>query len=897
MQIHCTCEYRDRTGSKGHVKDTFLPGTIQASNTLVGQEHMASHSQNHSSWSRMKIANKNEATLIPRQSRYIIKKKGGIRNRIQSIKPKSKSIECGFSLNIFLSRKDERWYLSWDNGRLNFTSPCHTNHFPIDPSHVSISQRKHLSDECVKVVEESLINGMSVEVIIKSIYLRFQINLRTSVVKNMRKEILDEMSFLDDNHETNPCSAAQKVVNLLKKSENVSYIILKHHISSGFVTYTNSKGLQGQGTRVSMDSNTNLEVESWRKDLKFDDTDEILVSVAWCHDEERRKVEMFPEYLSFDTTFGLNRLRRSLFLAVGTDGHNKVFVAFRAWMPSKQKSAFYWTIAQAMPHLFSPSLSGKHKIISSDSELSLVEAIKGAINTPNSHFTNAKFRSDYFHFFELRWKKLIGLLDNRKSEFLLNVGYIKHWIKTWFNLLETEKEFMTSYSLLETFLQEKQAALGETFIIELKKILHTIMSAKLDLLHYAFRKKTTFGFLGSSIVEAMNSSIKKSGLFSIEGTMTLSHSTLMQLKQTEMRAEKRDIELASSVNASHRYIKIGIDEYLTKYMVDIAAKNFDARLLYYARKISSCEFWVMRKAIHDNEGGSSNDSPVTKFDNVHVVSIDGQFISCSCGYVNQYMSPCRHVMAVLKKEENLIYTSFHYRWWKQYDYFYLKHFTENSQMNDPAILNLIKKLKDWISFTVSNGYYGNGEYKGCYLESKVIDDLLEMNIEEDDVHDTMKKVKNYISDVGPVIRNSRAFENPHYMNEDNLGSQNNQLLPQQMDMTMESHISQNWSQVDTDNDADSNDNDDDFSSDLVEQTNSQSDLTERGSDLWNRTMDVLDSIQTKEDADDLHKLLIVFKSKINGRNARGNDCSFFGAEVSNFRNLKRRRYKNTFEGK
>ena len=114
---------------------------------------------------------------------------------------------------------------------------------------------------------------------------------------------------------------------------------------------------------------------------------------------------------------------------------------------------------------------------------------------------------------------------------------------------------------------------------------------------------------------------------------------------------------------------------------------------------------------------------------------------------------------------------------------------------------------------------------------------------------------------------------------------------------MESHISQNWSQVDTDNDADSNDNDDDFSSDLVEQTNSQSDLTERGSDLWNRTMDVLDSIQTKEDADDLHKLLIVFKSKINGRNARGNDCSFFGAEVSNFRNLKRRRYKNTFEGK
>ena len=707
MQLHCTCEYRDRSGSKNHVNDTFLPGTIQASNTLIGQEHMASNSKNQSSWSRMKIANKNQATLIPRQSRYVTKKKGGVRNRIQSIKPKDKCSQCDFALNIFLSKKDERWYLSWDNRKWNPLppSPCHTNHYPIDPSHVSIAQRKHLIDKCVKFVEENLINGMSGEVIIKLVYLRFKINLRTAIVKNMRKEILDEMSFLDDNHELNPSSAAQKVVNLLKKSENVSYIILKHHLTSGFVTYANSKPKQGSGnngqeegrTRVSMDPNTTLEVESWRRDLKFDDSEEILVSVAWCHDEEKRKVEMFPEYLSFDTTFGLNRLRRSLFLAVGTDGHNKVFVAFRAWMPSKQKSAFYWTIAQAMPHLFGQSLCGKHKVISSDSELSLVEAIKGAINTPGSHFAKAKFRSDYFHFFELRWKKLIGLIDNRNPDYIKCVGYIKYWIKTWFNSVETEEEFKISFTHLENFIQENASVtLGETFIIEVKKILHTIMSAKVDLLHYAFRRKTTFGFLGSSIVEAMNSSIKKSGLFSIQGSMTLSHSTLMQLKQTEMRSEKQNIELANSVNASHRYIKvgIGIDEYLTKYMLDIAAKNFDARLLYYARKISSCEFWVTRKSIHDHHDEENQIIPVTKFDKVHVVSINGQFISCSCGYVNQYLSPCRHVMAVLKEEQNLTYTLYHYTWWKQYDYFYLKIFTENSIMKDPAIVALDKKLKN-----------------------------------------------------------------------------------------------------------------------------------------------------------------------------------------------------------
>ena len=326
------------------------------------------------------------------------------------------------------------------------------------------------------------------------------------------------------------------------------------------------------------------------------------------------------------------------------------------------------------------------------------------------------------------------------------MGYIKYWIKTWFNSVETEEEFKISFTHLEHFLQENASVtLGETFIIEVKKILHTIMSAKVDLLHYAFRRKTTFGFLGSSIVEAMNSSIKKSGLFSIQGSMTLSHSTLMQLKQTEMRSEKQNIELANSVNASHRYIKvgIGIDEYLTKYMLDIAAKNFDARLLYYARKISSCEFWVTRKSIHDHHDTENQKSPVTKFDKVHVVSINGQFISCSCGYVNQYLSPCRHVMAVLREEQNLTYTLYHYRWWKQYDYFYLKNFTENSIMQDPAIVALEKKLNKWISFTVSNGFYENGEYKGCYLEQKVVDDLTRMHIEEDDVYETMKKITDY----------------------------------------------------------------------------------------------------------------------------------------------------------
>jgi hypothetical protein len=60
-------------------------------------------------------------------------------------------------------------------------------------------------------------------------------------------------------------------------------------------------------------------------------------------------------------------------------------------------------------------------------------------------------------------------------------------------------------------------------------------------------------------------------------------------------------------------------------------------------------------------------------------------------------------------------------------------------------------------------------------------------------------------------------------------------------------------------------------------------------------MDVLECIQTKEDADDFHKLLIQFKSKLNGRNSRGNDCSVIGTQRANVSSLKRKRFKQVWE--
>ena len=65
------------------------------------------------------------------------------------------------------------------------------------------------------------------------------------------------------------------------------------------------------------------EVTQWRNSLKISNSENVLISFAWAHDEEIKQTEMFPEFLCCDVTFGVNTERRDLFLIVVIDGHKK----------------------------------------------------------------------------------------------------------------------------------------------------------------------------------------------------------------------------------------------------------------------------------------------------------------------------------------------------------------------------------------------------------------------------------------------------------------------------------------------------------------------------------------------------------------------------------------------
>ena len=66
------------------------------------------------------------------------------------------------------------------------------------------------------------------------------------------------------------------------------------------------------------------EISAWCKSLKLGDNQTILVTFAWCSDEDLRMARTFPEYMAYDTTFGVTKEQRSMFVVAGIDGHNKL---------------------------------------------------------------------------------------------------------------------------------------------------------------------------------------------------------------------------------------------------------------------------------------------------------------------------------------------------------------------------------------------------------------------------------------------------------------------------------------------------------------------------------------------------------------------------------------------
>jgi hypothetical protein len=68
--------------------------------------------------------------------------------------------------------------------------------------------------------------------------------------------------------------------------------------------------------------------------MTLDDSEAMLLFMAWGIDEDLIYITMSPEVISIDTTYGTNREKIPLLVFAGTDHNRKHFTALHAFLPS-----------------------------------------------------------------------------------------------------------------------------------------------------------------------------------------------------------------------------------------------------------------------------------------------------------------------------------------------------------------------------------------------------------------------------------------------------------------------------------------------------------------------------------------------------------------------------------
>jgi hypothetical protein len=84
---------------------------------------------------------------------------------------------------------------------------------------------------------------------------------------------------------------------------------------------------------------------------KLDDSEAMLLFVAWGSDADLRYTTMFPKVFSIDTTYGTNIEKIPLLVFAGIDNNSKNFTALRVFLPSECEWVFRYVFEIAIPSL------------------------------------------------------------------------------------------------------------------------------------------------------------------------------------------------------------------------------------------------------------------------------------------------------------------------------------------------------------------------------------------------------------------------------------------------------------------------------------------------------------------------------------------------------------------
>lgn len=216
----------------------------------------------------------------------------------------------------------------------------------------------------------------------------------------------------------------------------------------------------------------------------------------------------------------------------------------------------------ALPFLIGKTAVKCVRCISSDGELALGTAIEASKS--KGIFQNfVKHRLDFFHLFVQPWLNKFSTqeLDISRQSILDN---IYKFVQSFVYTCETRKEFEVSFSCYKKYLKLVRNDLGNDTVLHVENIVDNVLKHLDRCAKYEFISTTTFGFAGSNIVESANGRMKH-GTFRIDSRFTIDKSSYYLLKQVELHAHKRNLEMSQGICRKKLWSNSNTKEYLSSY--------------------------------------------------------------------------------------------------------------------------------------------------------------------------------------------------------------------------------------------------------------------------------------------------------------------------------------------
>jgi len=191
----------------------------------------------------------------------------------------------------------------------------------------------------------------------------------------------------------------------LESRSDTSYVAIFADFETDHLTIRNKKRSSSGSTEDSIVDQNQLVDDSdsasrfankVREALSVTGSGQILLALAWTNDVATRKLTMFPEFTSSDTTESTNAEERPLWIFTAKDSNNQGFPHTWAFLPNLSRWVFSWCFGTAMPALHPPSVLARIQICTMDEDAQENAALRGLAGRGRL-YENVSIRNCAFH--------------------------------------------------------------------------------------------------------------------------------------------------------------------------------------------------------------------------------------------------------------------------------------------------------------------------------------------------------------------------------------------------------------------------------------------------------------------------------------------------------------------